>query len=150
MTLESLTEKIRSLVKTAGKELVDVALIKEQNEAILRVTIESIDVTQNITIDDCTKVSYLLSPFLDVEDPFSFPYSLEVSSPGSYRELKTDADLERFLKSDIKIRFKEKEKASLVGSLIAYTQESILIQKEDTEINIDRSQIRKISLRPSF
>lgn len=49
-----------------------------------------------ITVDDCADVSRAVSAVLDVEDPISDPYRLEVSSPGLDRPLTRPADYERF------------------------------------------------------
>src|SRR5688572_11291745 len=44
-----------------------------------------------ISFEDCTRVSRELSAVLDVEDPVPHTYSLEVSSPGVDRPLRTAA-----------------------------------------------------------
>ncbi|WP_341910344.1 ribosome maturation factor RimP [Ferrovibrio terrae] len=49
-----------------------------------------------ITVDDCAEVSRAVSAVLDVEDPISGAYRLEVSSPGLDRPLTKPADFERF------------------------------------------------------
>ncbi len=46
------------------------------------------------TIGDCVAVSRALSPVLDVEDPVSGTYNLEVSSPGVARPLVRPGDFE--------------------------------------------------------
>src|SRR5690606_27475675 len=45
----------------------------------------------NVTLDDCVRVSDLLSPALDVEDVVPGPYELEVSSPGLERRLRLES-----------------------------------------------------------
>ncbi|MCW0233690.1 MAG: ribosome maturation factor RimP [Ferrovibrio sp.] len=49
-----------------------------------------------ITVDDCAEASRAVSAVLDVEDPISGAYRLEVSSPGLDRPLTKAADFERF------------------------------------------------------
>ena len=46
-----------------------------------------------IGVEDCERVSRELSALLDVEDPITVPYQLEVSSPGADRILRTRAAL---------------------------------------------------------
>lgn len=48
------------------------------------------------TIDSCGEISRVVSALLDVEDPISGSYELEVSSPGIDRPLVRRADFERF------------------------------------------------------
>lgn len=49
-----------------------------------------------ITVDDCAVISRAVSALLDVEDPFSGQYTLEISSPGLDRPLVRERDFERF------------------------------------------------------
>ena len=49
-----------------------------------------------MTVNDCGEISRVISALLDVEDPISGSYSLEVSSPGIDRPLVSADDFERF------------------------------------------------------
>jgi ribosome maturation factor RimP len=51
---------------------------------------------ESVSIEDCEQVNREISTILDVEDPLPFAYTLEVSSPGLDRPLRTAADYERF------------------------------------------------------
>jgi ribosome maturation factor RimP len=51
---------------------------------------------ESVSIEDCEQVNREISTILDVEDPLPFAYTLEVSSPGLDRPLRTVADYERF------------------------------------------------------
>ena len=57
----------------------------------------------SLTIDDCVAISRALSPLLDVEDPISGSYNLEISSPGVARPLVRPADFERWAGHEAKI-----------------------------------------------
>jgi len=57
-------------------------------------------------IDDCTAISRALSPVLDVEDPVSGKYVLEVSSPGIDRVLVRPSDFEKWAGHTAKIEVK--------------------------------------------
>ena len=61
---------------------------------------------QDMTVDDCAKISRTLSAVLDVEDPISEAYALEVSSPGIDRPLMRLEDYERFAGFEVKIETK--------------------------------------------
>ncbi len=50
-----------------------------------------IDRAEGIGISDCEQVSRAVSALMDVEDPIPTAYSLEVSSPGDDRVLRTQA-----------------------------------------------------------
>ena len=50
----------------------------------------------SVSIEDCEQVNREMSTILDVEDPLSFAYTLEVSSPGLDRPLRGEDDYRRF------------------------------------------------------
>lgn len=51
---------------------------------------------REMTVEDCQQISRHVSALLDVEDPISSAYVLEVSSPGIDRPLTKLADYDRF------------------------------------------------------
>ncbi|MES2905742.1 MAG: ribosome maturation factor RimP [Pseudomonadota bacterium] len=59
----------------------------------------------SFTIDDCEKLSRMLSPVLDAEDPITNAYNLEVSSPGIDRPLVRVSDFRNWIGFEIKIEF---------------------------------------------
>ncbi len=77
----------------AGVELVDVELLGQIGRMIVRVTIDS---DKGIGIKDCEGVSRQLESLLDVEDPIPGSYTLEVTSPGLDRPLRSLEDFSRF------------------------------------------------------
>jgi ribosome maturation factor RimP len=92
-----LSETIRAMIGAklaeSGLELFDIRYFQAGSRPILRVTIDS---PSGVTIGDCEKASNDLSILLDVED-FSAGkrYTLEVTSPGLDRSLKTERDFKR-------------------------------------------------------
>ena len=56
-------------------------------------------------LDELGSASREISAILDVEDPIGRSYTLEVSSPGMTRPLKTPADFARVLEKNIQIAF---------------------------------------------
>jgi ribosome maturation factor RimP len=54
-------------------------------------------------IDDCERATRAISPLLDVEDPVTGSYMLEVSSPGIDRPLVRPEDFERWAGHEAKI-----------------------------------------------
>ena len=88
-------------ISALGYELVAVELAGSGPDRVLRVYIDHPD---GITVDDCADASRQVSAVLDVEDPISGSYVLEVSSPGLDRPLVKVADFERFKGSLVKLR----------------------------------------------
>jgi ribosome maturation factor RimP len=95
------------VARTHGLELFDVQLRREPIGMVLRVVIDRPDPgrveapDEAVGIADCQRVSQDLSAVLDVEDEFGQQdlgetYTLEVSSPGLDRPLRSAADYRRF------------------------------------------------------
>lgn len=84
---------IRPLLDDLGIELYDMSVLASRGRSLLRVFIEK---EGGVTIDDCERVSREIEALLDVEDPIPGPYTLEVSSPGLDRPLKTPEHFRRF------------------------------------------------------
>lgn len=76
-----MVDKIKNLIndpiEKEGYILSNVEYVKEGSLNYLRVFI---DKSGFINVDDCVKVTKLINPILDKEDPISESYILEVSS----------------------------------------------------------------------
>lgn len=71
----------------------------------LQVMIERVD-GENISMDDCVVANDIVSVLLDVEDPLSQSYTLEMTSAGLDRPLIKREDFKRFAGSRVKIELK--------------------------------------------
>ncbi len=89
------------LITSLGLELVEIEFTSEGRQMVLRVFI---DKEGGLMLDDCAAVSKELSALLDVEDIIPGKFTLEVSSPGLNRPLKTHADYERYTGKLIKVK----------------------------------------------
>jgi len=91
-------DKIRGVAErvTSGRgyELADVELKRERGGFLVRLYV---DREGGIGLADLQSVSEEVSAILDAEDPVPASYTLEVSSPGLDRPLRTEADYRRFL-----------------------------------------------------
>ncbi len=76
---ERLVEMLKPSVEGLGYELVGIEYVRAGKHSTLRIYI---DQDGGILVDDCAAVSRQVSAILDVEDPITNEYTLEVSSPG--------------------------------------------------------------------
>lgn len=103
--LENNIEKIISEpVSSLGYNIVRIKLI-DGNRKTLQIMAERKNDCL-LTLDDCTKISHLVSAILDVENPLIDEYNLEVSSPGIDRPLVKPEDFRRFAEKMAKISTK--------------------------------------------
>jgi ribosome maturation factor RimP len=110
--LDSVLEPI---ARAHGAEVFDVEWKSDQGSWVLRIFVEKSGSGQAsastedaaISLDLCSLIAKDLSPALDVVDLIPHAYSLEVSSPGVERRLKSVADFERFRNKLAKVRLTE-------------------------------------------
>lgn len=86
---KKLSDLLESSVYDLGFEFVGLEFIRSGKHSVLRIYI---DQENGINVDDCALVSRQVSSVLDVEDPISSEYTLEISSPGLERPLFKEQD----------------------------------------------------------
>jgi ribosome maturation factor RimP len=91
---------VEPVLEGIGFRLVRVK-VSAQNGTTVQIMAERPDGTMNV--DGCEAVSRAVSPVLDLEDPISQAYNLEVSSPGIDRPLVRRSDFERWAGHEAKI-----------------------------------------------
>ena len=99
--MQRVEDLVRPLTDSLGLELVELEYKREGRQMVLRLYI---DKEGGITLDDCAAVSKEVSAVLDVEDIVPDRYTLEVSSPGLNRPLKSRADYDRHIGRLVKIK----------------------------------------------
>ncbi len=136
-------------VSALGYELLGVELSRSGNGSLLRIYIDKDD---GITIDDCVLVSQQLTGILDVEDPISGNYELEVSSPGVDRPLFTLAQIERFVGSPIKLRLHTKldGRRNISAVLISVENENLILDSDNEELVVPFNMIERARLIPEY
>lgn len=92
-SVEQIRPVVESKIEELGFELFDMRFFGAGSRSILRITV---DHPEGVSIRDCERVSREVSLLLDEENFMGDkPYSLEVSSPGIDRPLKTERDFRR-------------------------------------------------------
>jgi len=140
-----LSDRISSLVTALGYEFVGCELSRDMSGLLLRIYI---DKPTGINVDDCTSVSRQVSAMLDVDDPISSRYSLEVSSPGIHRPLFTLAHYEKFIGSRLKVRLLSPldGRMNFVGQLKCVEGENIHILVDAVEFILPFASIAKANI----
>ncbi|MFG8722409.1 ribosome maturation factor RimP [Pseudomonas aeruginosa] len=147
--LEQLQALLAPVVEALGYECWGVEFISQGRHSVLRVYI---DRPEGILIDDCEAVSRQVSGILDVEDPISGEYTLEVSSPGMDRPLFT---LEQFAKhagEQVKIRLRSPYggRRNYQGILRGVEEQDVVVLVDDHEYLLPIDSIDKANIIPRF
>ncbi len=142
--LTSLETKIKEVLEPVindlGFKVYDIIYEKEAKDYYLRVFIDKDEV---ISSDDCALVSQTIDPILDEKDFIKGAYLLEVSSPGLERRIRDDAQLEKALNSKIEVHTFKKvnDDKILIGNLISFSENNIILDINNENIEIDRKNI---------
>ncbi|NLS12727.1 ribosome maturation factor RimP [Vibrio sp. SM6] len=144
-----LTEMLEAPVEAAGYELVGLEFIRAGAHSTLRIYI---DHENGINVDDCAEVSHQVSAVLDVEDPISVAYSLEVSSPGLDRPLFKPAHYEKYVGHEVNLVLKMAvgNRRKWKGIIQGVDGETITVMVDGQEEQFALSNIAKANLIPKF
>lgn len=138
----SLYEDIESLANSLDLEVYDISTLKENDDNIFRVSVVSKIIEDGkrggVSMDKCVELTHLLSPLLDVDEPMSSEYRLEVGSAGIERKISTIKQFKLSIGELAQISLKDKSKLSGVIKSV----EDNTITLEDGS-NIDFTQISK-------
>lgn len=150
-----ITNLLAPTVHSLGLELLGAEYLPAPGSAVLRLYI---DVPQNeagerqVGIEDCEAVSREVSAQLDVEDPISGQYTLEVSSPGVDRPLFAPEQFARFLGERAKVGLKlpQDGRRRLQGTIVAVEGGRIVFDVDGTPLEVAFDNIDKARLVPDW
>ena len=130
-----------------GYELVEVEFVPGAGGGTLRIYIDN---PEGIDVDDCGEVSHVVSELLDANDPFPGAYSLEVSSPGLDRVLRTPAHFARFVDNRVKVELAMPRdgRKRYTGMLREADGESIRMDVDNFSVSIRLAEISRARLAP--
>jgi ribosome maturation factor RimP len=148
--VKSVRTLVAPVVESEGMELVDIEFKKEGKTWYLRIFI---DKPGGVTLLDCEKISREVEVLLDIEDIIDRSYTLEVSSPGLDRPLKTKEDYLRFQGKLVKIKTFSSIHGQKVfsGYLQGIQDDKVRIRtKSNQEIEIPYENISRSRLEVEF
>ena len=105
-----------------------------------------------IGIEDCARVSREVSALLDVEDPIPSAYTLEVSSPGEDRVLRTRAHFVRFAGSRVFVELKMPRdgRKRYTGKLTSVNDAGIELEVDRQPVGVRFEEIEIARLAPEY
>lgn len=142
-------------VQSLGLELLGAEYLPAPGSAVLRLYIDvpaDAEEGRVVGIEDCEAVSREVSAQLDVEDPISGHYTLEVSSPGVDRPLFTPEQFARFLGEQAKIGLKlpQDGRRKLQGVIAGVEGNAIMFEVDGAPLAIAFDNIDKAKLVPDW
>ena len=150
-----ITSLLAPTVQALGLELLGVEYLPAPGSATLRLYIdvpESELAARMVNIDDCEAVSREVSAQLDVEDPITGNYTLEVSSPGVDRPLFSLAQFQRHVGESAKavLRLPQDGRRRLQGRIVRIEGGAIVFAIDAAEMTVAFENIDKARLVPDW
>lgn len=144
-----LTELLEASVNASGYELVGLEFIRAGEHSTLRVFV---DHENGITVEDCAEASRQISAVMDVEDPITVAYHLEVSSPGLERPLFKAAHYQQFVGHEVNLVLKMamNNRRKWKGDIVTVEGELITLKVDGNDETFALSNISKANLIPKF
>jgi ribosome maturation factor RimP len=149
---DALMRLLEPPIEALNYELVDVEFAQAGRGGVLRIFIDrrAGDSSLGVTVDDCAIVSHAVSQMLEIQDPIKGHYTLEVSSPGFDRILRTRAHFERFVGERIfaELKLPIDGRRRFVGMLKSIAEDAIVVEVDGKAHSLPLERIQKARLRP--
>lgn len=129
---------LKKIINECGVELYDDEIVNENGKKIYRIYICK---SGGVSLDDCERVSKILSPIFDVnQPPIDGEWALEISSPGIERKLSKPI---HFINSiGDKIIIKTINKTTIEGILTAFKDNLVSLQTDNGLVDIKMAEIK--------
>lgn len=169
MLRDQLAALLQPVIRDLGLELWELEYGTRQGGALLRIYIDrpwqgdavasrsaasDLESESGITVDDCARVSHAVSEVLDREDPVAGEYTLEVSSPGLDRVLRTVEHFERFVGSQARVEMRSPVggRKRFVGRLLKVEGGDILLDAgaDGGKVTLPVNGVHKARLVPEL
>lgn len=135
---KQLLAQLEPLASEHNVEIVTVEVIGSKKSPLVRVYI---DTEKGVSFQELTESQEWIGALMDRLDPFPGAYTLEVSSPGIDRPLRTPEHFKRFCGEEVSVRTVEPVAGSMnfKGLLKDGEHDSIVVERngEDFEIALD-------------
>ena len=141
--IEEIQNALQPIADEMDVEIVEVEF-KQGKEPALTVYI---DIEGGVDLNTCEKFHRAIDPVLDEVDPtFGTPYTLNVSSPGLDRPLKTDRDYQKCIgqKVEVKLFAPIKGKKMFELTLKGHDETCVYLEGKNEEMKIEKAKIAKI------
>jgi ribosome maturation factor RimP len=154
MLRDQLRELLAPVVAGLGYQLWELEYLPRSGGGTLRVYIDSPNDSseRGISLDDCERVSRSVSDTLDAADPIPGHYTLEVSSPGLDRVLRTREHFERFAGERVRLEMMQpiEGRKRFAGRLLGVGERDITLELESGRINLPIDDIHRARLAPDM
>ena len=145
---EAILSALEPQAQKEGLEVVTVEIVGSRKAPTIRIYL---DKPESITFDDITEAQVWINELMDKMDPFPGAYTLEVSSPGIDRPLRTPEHFDRFAGEEVRVTTVQpiNAKSRFDATLAGFDQErnEVLLDMEGSRIAIPYNDIKKAHVK---
>ncbi len=139
------TDIVQPTVEALGLKLWGVEHIQNGRNSVLRIFI---DKETTVDLTDCERASRQISALLDVEDPISGEYTLEVSSPGLERPLFKLDQFAQFVGDAVKIKMRDllEGRRKFTGVIECVSKDTVTLNIKGEILELEHTKIENASI----
>lgn len=131
-----------------GSVVEDVSYRPRQNPPVLIVTIDRLEGTDSLSLDEIGTVAQLVSEVLDEADPIDSEYTLEVSTPGAESKLTRLRHFQRNIGRTVQVKFKDGQQT--LGILESATETGFNVVQDGKSRYVDYDETKWVRPRVQF
>ena len=142
-SIAEIQEVLQPIADELGIEIVEIEFKQGREPALTAY----IDTESGVDLDTCERFHRAIDPVLDEFDPtFGAPYTLNVSSPGLDRPLKTDRDFQKNIGNKVEVKLFAPIKGKKVFELVlkGHDENCVYLDDNGEEWKLEKTKIAKI------
>ena len=145
---ENIQEIVQGIVEKNGYFLIDLIFRGSETNRVFEIFIDG---ENNITAEDCAKISREINSILSEHELIDFSYRLDVSSPGVERPLKFLKQFPKHLNRKFEVSFNQNEEIKkLTGKLLKVEGDFLLFLTKNGEEMVNFNNILNAKVLISF
>ena len=146
---QSLLDALEPRAVAEGIELVTIEIVGAKKAPTIRVYI---DTDHGVGFDELSSAQAWMGDLMDEIDPFPGAYTLEVSSPGIDRPLRTPEHFERFAGEQCVVKTSRPidGRSSFTGELKGVEDSSVIVEVDGSAFAIPYDAIKKANIKGTF
>lgn len=141
-----LLEALEPTAAEKGIEIVTVEVVGARKAPTIRVYI---DTPEGVSFDELASAQEWINAIMDKIDPFPGAYTLEVSSPGIDRPLRTPEHFDRFAGEDVQVvlRGPVNGRAKWTGKLLGMRGDDVAVSVDGTDVAFPLETIKRANVK---
>ena len=143
---KSLLEALEPTATENDVEIVTVEVVGARKAPTIRVYI---DTPTGVSFDQLSSAQAWINQIMDEIDPFPGAYTLEVSSPGIDRPLRTPEHFQRFIGETVQVVCQSpvEKRSRWKGTLQGFADDAVLLEVDGEQVALQLDNIKRANVK---